>query len=391
MKVLLISHTCQSRTEGQPKAVCLHRMPGLDLRVLVPDRWFNYGAWRAPDYADPSQFRLDVGRVSLPWLSGAQFYLHWYPGLAKLLREFRPDVIDLWEEPWGLVSAHACYLRNKLLPGTRLISETEQNVNKRLPPPFDQFRRYTYRHADFVVCRNTEAQDVVKSKGYRGPMQVVPNAVDAELFRPLDRAACRRALPGIGRFEFVVGYVGRLVEEKGLLDLVDALEFCPPTVGLLLVGAGPLRSRLEQRARELGKEAQLVFESARPLQELPNVMNALDVLVLPSRTTPSWKEQFGRVIIEAYACGVPVLGSDSGAIPDVVGAGGLIFPEGDARALAAALDVLRADPVGRAEFGRAGRALVDARYTWQQVAEQMMEIYQRVMSIPAVSLRGRHE
>ena len=381
MKVLLVSHTCQSRTEGQPKAVCLHRQRGLELRVLVPDRWRNYGAWRQPDPVDPAQFRLEVGRVRWPWLAGAQFYLHWYPGLAKLLREFRPDIIDLWEEPWGLVSAHACWLRGRLLPGTRIISETEQNVNKRLPPPFEQFRRYVYRRTDFVVCRNTEAREVVEAKGYRGPMQVVPNAVDAALFRPMDRAACRRTLPSVSRFEFLAGDVGRLVEEKGLLDLVDALEFCPPTLGLLLVGAGPLRPRLEQRARELGRESQLVFEAARPLQELPALMNALDVLVLPSRTTPSWKEQFGRVIIEAYACGVTVLGSDSGAIPDVVGAGGLIFPEGDARALAAALASLQADPARRAELGKTGRQMVDEQYTWEHVAETMMAIYERTMAI----------
>ena len=350
--------------------------------MLVPDRWNHYGTWRRPDPADPSQFRLEVGRVSLPWVKGAQFYIHWYPGLAALLREFRPDIIDLWEEPWGLVSAHACWLRNRLLPATRIISETEQNVDKRLPPPFEQFRHYVYRHADFVVCRNSEAQDVARSKGYRGPMQVVPNAVDTELFRPLDRKECRRLLPRVDAFEFVAGYVGRLVEEKGLLDLVNALEFCQPNLGLLLIGAGPLRPQLEARARELGKESQLVFEAARPLQELPALMNALDVLVLPSRTTARWKEQFGRVIIEAYACGVPVIGSDSGAIPDVVGAGGLIFPEGDAKALAAAMGSLQNNPPLRAELGRTGRRLADEQYTWQHVAETMKDIYQRTLALP---------
>ena len=380
MKVLLISHTCQSRTEGQPKAVCLHRLPGLELRVLVPDRWRHYGAWRKPDPVDPSQFRLEVGHASLPWLPGAQFYAHWYPGLAKLLREFRPDIIDLWEEPWGLVSAHACWLRDRLLPHARVISETEQNVNKRLPPPFETFRRYVYRRADFVVCRNAEAQEVVRAKGYAGLMQVVPNAVDAELFRPMDRADCRRRLPpALGRFDFLAGYVGRLVEEKGLLDLVEALEFCPPTLGLLLVGAGPLRARLEQRARELGREGQIVFEPARPLDELPDLMNALDVLVLPSRTAPGWKEQFGRVIIEAYACGVPVVGSDSGAIPEVVGAGGVIFPEGNVHALAETLVALRSDPARCARLGQAGHVLVNERYTWQHVAETMMSVYERLM------------
>ncbi len=379
MKVLLVSHTCQSRTEGQPKAVCLHRLPGLDLRVLVPDRWRHYGVWRAPDPVDPARFTLEVGRVVWPWLPGAQWYGHWYPGLAQLLREFQPDIIDLWEEPWGLVSAHAVSLRNRLLPRTRIISETEQNVDKRLPPPFEQFRRYVYRHADFVVCRNEEARSVARAKGYRGPVRVVPNAVDAELFRPLDRAACRRELPGTGGFDFLAGYVGRLVEEKGLLDLVDALEFCPPAMGLLMVGSGPLRERLAQRARELGKASQIVFAEARPLEQLPQVINALDVLVLPSRTTPGWKEQFGRVIIEAHACGVPVVGSDSGAIPDVVGAGGLIFPEGNARALAEALAVLRSDPERRVRLGRTGRGLVEERYTWQHVAESMMEIYESLM------------
>jgi glycosyltransferase involved in cell wall biosynthesis len=385
IKVLLISHTCQSRTEGQPKARCLHRIPGLDLRVLVPDRWKHYGQWRPADVAPPEDFRLEVGKVACPWVGPAQFYLHWYPSLRRTLEEFRPDVIDLWEEPWSAVSAHACWLRQRVLPAAKIVSETEQNIDKRLPFPFERFRAYTLGRADYAVARNTEAVDVLRSKGYAGPAEVVPNAVDAELFRPLDRAECRREL---GLTGFVAGYVGRLVEEKGLADLVDALAFCPDDVTLLFVGGGPLQPELERRARDLGKSDRLRFLGPRPLTELPRVMNAIDVLTLPSRTTARWKEQFGRVLIEANACGTPVIGSDSGAIPDVVGGAGLVAREQDPRALADALRRLRDDAGLRARMGAAGRAQVEQRYTWQRVAERMHAIYQKVLGQPA---DDRHE
>ena len=375
MRVLLISHTCQSPTEGQPKAEWLARMPGLDLRVLVPDRWKHYGKWRQASVANDSCGTYHVGRVACPWVGPAQFYLHWYPELAQLLREFQPDVIDLWEEPWGLVSAQACRLRRLLLPQAKIISETEQNIYKILPPPFESFRRYTLQQADYVVARSAEALDVTRRKGYGGPAQVIPNAVDTALFRPLNRLECRQSL-NLAPNRFIAGYIGRLVEEKGLRDMVDALAFCPEHVNLLFVGEGPYQAALEQRARELGKTEQVRFLPRRPLEELPVVMNALDTLVLVSRTTGRWKEQFGRVLIEAHACRIPVIGSTSGAIPEVVGGGGLIVPEQNPRALADAMLQLAADPEPGSRLGEVGRGQVEQQYTWRQVAERMYAIYQ---------------
>ena len=378
MRVLLISHTCQSATEGQPKAGCLSRMPGLDLKVLVPDRWMHYGCWRRPEEPEFAAYGYEVGGVAWPWMGPAQFYLHWYPGLGRLLQEFRPDVIDLWEEPWALVSAQACFLRAHLLPDCRVISETEQNINKRLPPPFEQIRAFTLKRADYAVVRNAEALEIVRAKGYVGPGEVVPNAVDPVLFHPMDRAQCRRAL---GLQGFVVGYVGRLVEEKGLEDLALALPDCASDVHLLIVGEGPLRCEMERLAEELGVRERVQLVGARPLQNLPGIMNALDVLALPSRTTARWKEQFGRVIIEANACETPVIGADSGAIPEVVGGGGLVVPEHNPAAIAAAIERLRADRDLRERLGKQGRRQVEAHYTWQRVAERMYDIYKRVLDM----------
>ena len=379
MRVLLISHTCQSRLGGQPKAAHLARIPGMQLRVLVPDRWREYGHWRGADRPLDTSYDYQIGRVRLPWAGAAQWYLHFYPELAQTLRTFKPDIIDLWEEPWGLVSAQACALRNRLLPHAKVIAETEQNINKFLPPPFETFRAYTLCNANFVVGRNAAAVEILRSKGYRGPSAVVPNAVDANLFRPLDRAQCREELGVSG---FAAGYVGRLVEEKGLMDMVNALEQTPADVNLLFVGAGPYQPALEQRVRERGWEARVRFLPPRPLEQLPQVMNALDALVLPSRTTARWKEQFGRVLIEAQACQTPVIGSDSGAIPEVIGSAGMIVPEGSAEALAQAMLSLRDAPERAGEMGRLGRRRVEENYTWAQVAERMRQIYEPLLDGP---------
>ena len=310
--------------------------------------------------------------MAWPWAGPAQFYLHWYPNLRKTLAEFQPHIIDLWEEPWSLVSAQVCALRNRFFPHIKILSETEQNIDKRLPFPFEQFRRYTLRSAACTVGRSTAAIEVLRKKGYTGPAQVVPNAVDAELFHPMDREECRRAL---GLKGFVAGYVGRLVPEKGLMEMIEALAFSREEVNLLFVGSGEYQAKLEQRARELGESSNVRFLPAQPLEALPQVMNALDVLVLPSRTTPRWKEQFGRVIIEAQACATPVIGSDSGAISEVMGEAGIVFRERNARDLADAMERLRRSPAEGRRLGWLGRQQVEKSFTWDRVAERMRAIY----------------
>src|SRR5205823_2093778 len=97
--------------------------------------------------------------------------------------------------------------------------------------------------------------------------------------------------------------------------------------------------------------------------------------ILPSRTTPTWKEQFGRVIIEAHACSTPVLGSNSGAIPDVIASGGLIFNERNPSDLADKIRTLHSDPSRLRTLGSTGRQQVEALYTWQRIAQRMRSIY----------------
>lgn len=390
-RVLLIAHTCQSRTEGQEKAHALAALPDVELHLLVPQRWKHYGQWRAAQPPINPAFKCTIAPVRFPWLGPAQCFLHHYPQLPQILRTFQPDIIDLWEEPWGYVSAHACKWRNRLLPDCQIVSETEQNILKELPPPFENFRRFTLQNANYVVARNRQAIDVVRTNGYQGPAQVVPNAVDTRIFRPLDRAACRqKCMAALGHataidrqkaldeFTFLAGYVGRLVPEKGLLTLLDALPLAPPAVHVLFVGSGSLEPLLRRRAVEMSLAARVHFLPERPLEQLPELMNALEVLVLPSLTTPRWKEQFGRVIIEAHACATPVIGSDSGAIPDVIADAGLVVPENNPQQLATALATLAANRALGRTLGENGLRNAREHFTWQRVAQRMATIYQIV-------------
>ncbi len=374
MKVLLISHTCQSRTEGQGRAHELAAIPDIELTLLVPHNWKRYGSWRRAETPKNADFRFIEGKVIWPWSGPGQTYLHWYPSLPRLLKQLQPDVIDLWEEPWSLVSAQTCFWRDRVCPGAKIVAETEQNIDKRLPPPFENFRSYVLKRADYLIGRNAESVEFLHRRGYAGPSQVVPNAVDVELFtRDINREQTRA---NHGWSGFVIGYAGRLVESKGVFDLLEAAGRLND-VQLVFIGEGEARSELEKRA-----PGNVRFVGAQPLESLPELFSALDALVLPSRTTASWKEQFGRVLIEAASCGVPVIGSDSGAIPEVIGQGdnamGLLFPEGDVNALAPAIARLQSEPRLARVLGEAGARRARDEFSWSRVAARLAGVYREL-------------
>ncbi len=371
-----------SRTAGQPKLHALAAFPDMELTALVPDKMCTYDQWQQAEPPAQAKFRFEVGGTRWHYIRKQWYLLHYKDTLNRLLREIQPDIVDIWEEPWSLLCAQAIRAARKHCPKARLLVETEQNIYKKLPPPFQHFQDYSLKHAEFCVARNQEAVEVLRRKGYSGPACVVGNAVDCELFTPLTptvRRAKRAELQWGDPGDFLVGYVGRLVPEKGLADAVNALAKLPSNAKLIFVGDGPMRAELEALARSSNLIERVIFAGARPLTELPGLMNTLDVLILPSLTTARWKEQFGRVLIEAGACGVAVVGSDSGAIPEVIAEAGLVFPEGDAAGFAERLSRLQNDPALRERCGAFGLEQARSRYSWQQVAAQMREVYQTIL------------
>ena len=366
LRVLLIGHQFQVATEGQAKAEALSKFEDLDIQVLCPEMYKEGETrWRHPQVPEGGHYLFRSTEVRNAWSGSAKWYLQSYCRLKEILTGLRPDVIDLWEEPWSLLSVQVLRLRARWLPMCRFISETEQNIFKHLPPPFEWFRSQTLKHADYLIARNTEAVAVARRKGYTGPARVVGNGVDTRLFRPMDRFICRRELGAEG---FVLGYAGRLVREKGLESLLHAFRQLTGKKLLLLSGDGPLRE-------ELCREPFVKWLGVMHREGLPVFYNALDGLVLPSLTTVSWKEQFGRVLVEAQACRTPVVGSDSGASPEVIGEAGRLFAEGDVHSLYLALERLKAEAGLGEELARLGLAKVASRYSWEAIATGMREVY----------------
>jgi glycosyltransferase involved in cell wall biosynthesis len=297
------------------------------------------------------------------------FHLHFYPGLRKEVERFKPDIIHIDEEPYNLATFQA--MRSAKKVGAQALFFTWQNLLRRYPPPFSWMERYNLNNAAYAIAGNQEGKGVLRAKGYRGGMAVIPQfGVDPEIYKPTGQEKQERV--------FCIGYIGRLVEEKGVDLLLRALSDLPGEWRLRILGSGPQKWRLESLVQELGLIGRVAFDSPIPSPGMPDYYRGLDLLVLPSRTRSNWKEQFGRVLIEAMATGVPVVGSDSGEIPHVIGDAGLIFPEDDALAFREAIEEIMGDERLRQRLAQAGRERVLERYTQAQLALETYQVYQEM-------------
>lgn len=346
---------------------------GVELLVVVPPYWQEEARRIELERLHTSGYRLEVEPIRF----NGHFHFFYFPGLARHIRSFRPDIVHVDEEPYNLASWHAVQLARRA--GARTLFFTWQNLYRRYPPPFRWIEQYCFRSVDRAIAGNAEAVDVLRRKGFDKPVDVIPQfGVDPEVFRPL---ASDSPLPQ-GEGVFRIGYVGRLVEQKGILDLLEAAAGLQGDFRLTLVGAGPLQSDIESRARRLGIGERLQIIAGVPSREMPALYHQMDALVLPSRTRPNWKEQFGRALAEAMACAVPVVGSSSGEIPNVVGEAGLLFPEGDVDALRLQLAKLQASPQLRRSLGERGRTRVLERFTQASVARQTHRAYREMLGPP---------
>lgn len=155
--------------------------------------------------------------------------------------------------------------------------------------------------------------------------------------------------------DFVVGFAGRICDEKGWKVLLNAIAKLPVNIKCMLAGDGPQRDELGNWLQRPELKGRAYYVGLLPKDKLWSFYKAVDCLAVPSLTFSQWKEQFGGVIADGMALGLPVVGSDSGSIPEVIGSTGLIVPENNADALAEAIGKLRKDAVLRARLGELGK------------------------------------
>jgi len=324
--------------------------------------------------------------VPIPIQFGRKPHLMLYGrALRELLRE-RWDVVHCWEEPYV---ASAWQVARWARPEAALVYATFQNLPKRYPPPFAQMERRAMRRANgWIAFGRTVEETLADRPGYRDrPHAVIPPGVDVDRFRP-DPEARRRVRAELGWTDEgppVVGFLGRFVEEKGLRVLMRAWEAAAPS-RLLLVGGGPMEAELRAWGGGFGDRVRVVTGVAHG--GVPAYLAAMDVLVAPSLTTPRWREQFGRMLVEAMACGVPVIGSDSGEIPHVIGGAGTVAAEGDVGGWTKALDGIIAR---RDELVRRGLERARADFALPVVARRHLQFFEGLLDGGLTQRRGDAE
>jgi glycosyltransferase involved in cell wall biosynthesis len=331
----------------------------INVALLVPDRWKGiFGTVTV----EPGG---GVEVVARPIRGRCHSNMYWFAGgVRRVAERCRADVIYVDEDPAGFAAAQAAYAAERLRIG--LVVLAVQNIYKRYPPPFGPIQRRVLGQAGAAVTNSHEATATLQRRGYRGPVFEKPLTTDVTPLSAVRRNEVR-ARHGMRASTF--GYVGRLVPEKGIDVFLRALA----EVGearALVAGDGPQRRNLEALAGRLRIADRVRFLGSLPPREAVELIGSLDALVLPSLTTRSWSEQFGRVLVEAMATGVPVIASRSGAIPQTIGDAGLLVTEGRPKELALAMGRV-CDPATARDLARRGLERAARHFTPRVVAASL--------------------
>ncbi len=355
-RILFIDHDAvQSADRALYRA--LSTVGDFDVTLVVPKRWFDHGTVRE---CENEEAPLRV--KALPVLFAGRPHRVVYRGLRRLLREMRPEIVVANAEPENFLAlqtllACACW-RTKpriVLTSWRNIDYRKTGFPYRMSWMHVLTDKFVLRRCDHIVAHNEEAKRIFEGYGFDRASVILPFVDLAAFANVKPRARTDNSI--------VVGYIGRLVIEKGVDLLFNALELLPRNFRLVVIGHGTMEKAWRSECVRRNLSDRVTWHGPHPRKAIPELLAAIDVLVLPSRTTRFWKEQFGRVLIEAMAAGVAVVGSDSGEIPKVIGESGIVVPEGDHRALARALESLAADDVRFREMRDSGKQRVKAYFS----------------------------
>jgi glycosyltransferase involved in cell wall biosynthesis len=383
VRVLIVDHTGGIRPFRR-KFAAIASQPDVELTVFAPSRWVeNYRVVRAePGEADG--YRLLTGSVVWPGYENRGLFVS---GLGRAFRVARPDLLHLWEEPFSLISLEALLVARLRAPRARVIFSSSDDWSRGFRYPYRpswlyaRIERFTLRRSDGATVMNEAVRSLLREKGFDRPLELITHGLDLRAYLQPSRGS-----PGPPRSgKPVVGYLGRLTPQKGVDVLLRAFRrvatrSVPAAPELRIVGEGPERRRLEGLAGQLGIGEAVRFLPAVPHAEAPSVLAGIDVLVLPSRTVPKSREHFGRVLIEGMAAGCVVIGTDSGAIPEVLADAGIVVPEEDDEAMADAIARALEHPAMAEALRTKGRERVRERYTWEAIAARLGAFYRRILS-----------
>jgi glycosyltransferase involved in cell wall biosynthesis len=349
-RLVVVSHAC---VLAENQSVYADLEENFDVTLVVPKTWrdeLRHEPYRAQRL---ERFRGSIREVHTLGRGRVQRHVA-IVNARRLLKSSQADFLIVEEEPFSLAGIRWARAARRL--GIGYAVQVAENLDRSLPGPIERARTTTLSHARFVLARSPAALHRAQQWGFSGDAAVLGHGVETT-----DE---QREFRATG----VVGFVGRLVEAKGVTDIVAAL-LLEPQLRLRVAGEGPLRDRFDV----LGDRVEMLGTLAPEAME--DFYRSVDVVAVPSRTTPHWSEQFGRVLVEAQASFTPVVAYDSGEIAWVAQQTAVtLIREGDIPALAAALQQIGTDSVLAAQIGERGHALIKTTFSNRALAEQLSEI-----------------
>ncbi|HEX6645194.1 MAG TPA: glycosyltransferase family 4 protein [Gemmatimonadales bacterium] len=334
---------------------------GCQVTAAVPDRWHV-----APGLVRRSQWEDDAGVHVVPvTVSGAlddPDEIRWSGrALRRLLREFRPDIVQIEEEPWTRAAARAAADARKL----RIPFTAHTRHAPELPLGARLRRRSVLSRAAGIVAENPLVEAEIAAHFPAPRRAVIPQAGVTPAH------ATAREPSGT----FTLGCVGRVVPALGLETLLRACVRLARPWRLLVAGTGPAQIELEALADRLGIAARIEWLGALPADERDRVYAALDCYVLPSRESSERIETLGLSALKAMASGVPVIVSRTGALPATVGDAGIVVAADDPEGLADAIERVAADPAERARLARSGRQRAMSEFSNEVLARRTLDFW----------------
>lgn len=328
--------------------------------VLVPENWNEGGQIiTTKNTVLNEKCKIVTGKAVIKTKDATHIYLR---NLKKVLVDEKPDIIMIHEEPWSLVTYQAILLNKLLGINAKIVIDSAAITIHKKPFPFNIVESYVYKNTHLFFARNKEVVSTLRERGAKVPLYLLPNGIDVGKFK-------REQVNENNKF--VIGFIGRIVKEKGIYDLVDAIEIIVNSkfenIELVMVGNGPEKEALQKYINQKMLAKYIHLKDKVDPEKVPEVMNKINLLVLPSRTRPNWKEQFGRVLVEAMACEKVVIGSNSGGIPEVINDNRFIFEEGNFEQLAEKIIAVLRDNNFYYEITKKNLQRVIEMYSWESL------------------------
>lgn len=372
-RILIIENLC---VEASRRSVYreLAKRKDFEVHLLVPKVWKEAGYPIVCEEENNSSLILH----KTGFILGYRAHRVLYTNIIYILLKVKPDLIFMDSEPESYASLQIQILKNILTPKSKTVVMSWRNIDyptNIYPYKFPKLNGFVERRVlaqmDHCIAHNEAAKKIFNNKGYEN-ITIIPPAVDTKRFHKIDSPIIN---DDFNLKSFTIGFVGRFIPEKGIDTLLYAVKNLRFDYKILLVGDGKAKRSWLQISNELGINDRIIWNDSVPHAEIPKLLNAIDLIVLPSYASSHWKEQFGRILIEAMACEVPVIGSNSGEIPWVIGDAGLIFEEQNVEDLKNKIQMIYQNKILRQVLIKEGLERVKSKFSVEVVSEQYYKLF----------------